>query len=258
MDAKAIIQTVGHGAEISVTTETLSEYGLGGVDCPKCGNTGRIIRKGPGLLELHVTECECMNKRRSLRAIRNSGMADMLARYTLESYLTPDKKRAEIKQAALDFLRAEEGWFFIDGRSGSGKTHICTAICGAFIETGKRVTYMLWRDESVKLKSGITERTWYEERIEKLKTVPVLYIDDFWKSKRVDGKVKVTEGDVNLAFEILNARYNDTKLRTLISSELTLDEIVGIDEAIGGRIYERSRGFVKAAPDDNWRLRGEG
>ena len=256
MNVQAVLQTIGQGAEPSATTETLEAYDLGGVDCPLCGNTGQIMEKGPGgLLDVHVFECSCMNTRRSLRAIRHSGMADMLDRYTLESYQTPDTERRAIKQAAIDFIRAPEGWFYIDGRSGSGKTHICTAICGELIKQGKRVAYMLWRDESTKLKGGITDREWYEQRIEKLKTVPVLYIDDFWKAKRVDGAVRVTDGDVNLAFEILNFRYNDRKLRTIISTELTLDEIIGIDEATGGRIYERARGFVKAAPADNWRLR---
>lgn len=235
-------------------TEKLESYGLGGVDCPKCGNTGQLLYADE-FGNLRTRECECMDKRRSMRALRESGLSDMLDHYTLESYQTPDRKRLELKQAAVDFVCAPEGWFYIDGQSGSGKTHLCTAICGELIKRGKRVSYMLWRDESVKLKGGITDREWYEQRIEKLKRVPVLYIDDFWKAKRVDGKVRVTDGDVNLAFEILNYRYNDRRLRTIISTELRLDEIISIDEAIGGRIYERARGFVKAAPNENWRLR---
>lgn len=196
-----------------------------------------------------------MNTRRSLRAIRYSGMADMLDRYTLDSFETPDDERRSIKQAATDFVKAGEGWFYIAGRSGSGKTHICTAICGELIRRGYQTLYMLWRDESTKLKSGLLEREWYEYRIKKLKTYPVLYIDDFWKAKKTDGHVKVTDGDVNLAFEILNYRYNNSKLRTIISSEMTLEEVLDIDEAIGSRIYERSRGFTKKAPEENWRLR---
>lgn len=196
-----------------------------------------------------------MNTRRSLRAIRNSGMADMLCRYSMENYQTPDPESASVKQAAMDFITSHSGWFFICGRSGSGKTHICTAICSEFIKLGIRSVYMLWRDESAQLKAGLTDREWYAERMNRLKTVPVLYIDDFWKTDRRCGTDRVTAGDVNLAFEILNARYNDTRLRTIISSELSLDEIIEIDEATGGRIYERSRGFVKKAPAVNWRLR---
>ena len=105
------------------------------------------------------------------------------------------------------------------------------------------------------MKGGLTDREWYEKRIERLKTVPVLYIDDFWKAKKTDGQTRVTDGDVNLAFEILNFRYNDSKLRTIISSEMMLENVLDIDEATGSRIYERSRGFTKTAPADNWRLK---
>ena len=42
----------------------------------------------------------------------------------------------------------------------------------------------------------------------------------------------ITQGDINIAFEIINYRYiND--LITIISSELLLDEIINIDEATG-------------------------
>lgn len=255
MERQEILQTIGSGERASDTTDySLETFGLGGVDCPYCGNTGQIVERGQGI-EIRARECVCMNARRSMRAIRESGMSDMLRRYTLDNYQTPDSERLSIKKKAREYIDAPEGWFYIDGRSGSGKTHICTAICGELIKRGKRVLYMLWRDESTKLKGGVTDREWYEQRIEKLKTIPVLYIDDFWKARRAEERTHVTDGDVNLAFEILNYRYNDRKLRTIISTELSLDEIIEIDEATGGRIYERARGFVKAAPPDNWRLR---
>ena len=41
----------------------------------------------------------------------------------------------------------------------------------------------------------------------------------------------------------------------MISSETDLERITALDEAVGGRIYERSRGFAVMAPPENWRLR---
>lgn len=228
-----------------IRLETLDDYGLGGVDCEICGNTGYILIKNNG--ELFTRECPCMKKRRSLRSIRKSGISDMLSRYTFENYETPDEKREKIKKIAENYVNQDTGWFFIAGKSGSGKTHICTAICKALIEQGKEVKYMLWRDESVALKSCVTEEE-YQEKIQKLKLAPVLYIDDFWKGN-------VTDADVNLTFEILNSRYIDSGKRTVISSEMTLPDVISRDEAIGSRIYERSRGFRIQAPNENWRLR---
>lgn len=195
----------------------------------------------------YTKECECMAKRRSLRRIRKSGMEDMLSRYTFEAYETPDTTRTCIKMVAERFCKADSGWFYISGRSGSGKTHICTAICSRFIESGKEVYYMKWRDESRFLKALVNTDE-IEKPLEKLKRVPVLYIDDFFKGG-------VSEADVRIAFEILNSRYNDTKLRTVISSELMIEDILDIDESLGGRIKERSKGYLLSAPNENWRLR---
>jgi DNA replication protein DnaC len=175
----------------------------------------------------------------------------MLSRYTFDNYETPDERRTLIKDTAKRFVNSDTGWFFIAGHSGSGKSHICTAICSAMIDKGNEVKYMLWRDENTALKSCITEYDEYQRRINKLKNVPVLYIDDFWKVR--DGSL--TNADVNLTFEIINARYNDITKRTIISTELMYSDIIRVDEAIGGRIFERSRGFSVKAPDENWRLR---
>lgn len=223
----------------------LEGYGLNNVDCPLCENRGYIMYKKDGLD--YARECDCMAQRRSLRRIHNSGMEDMLSRYSFDSYQTPDEARERIKRRAQAFAESDEGWFWIAGRSGSGKSHICTAICSELIARGKETVYMKWRDESRALKSLMNSDE-VDEPLRRLKQVPVLYIDDFLKGG-------VTDADVRLAFEILNARYNDSRLRTILSSELSLREICELDEALGGRIYERSRGYRVKAPDENWRFK---
>ena len=250
-------------AQVSASTssmtssESLADYDLGGVDCPRCGNTGQLIEKGPALLELHVYECPCMRQRRSLRSLRKAGMEDMARRYTLDSYTANTPHREKVKAAAERFILAGTGWFFIAGQTGSGKTHICTAICTALMEgQSGEVYFMPWCDESTALKAEVTDKEKYEVHMKKLQTVPVLYIDDLFKTPADEtGKIHPpTSADVRLAFQLLNARYNDTALRTIISSEKTIEQIAKIDEAIGGRIYERSRGFAVMAPSENWRF----
>ena len=185
-----------------------------------------------------------------MRKIRQSGMMDMLSRYTFENYETPDAERESVKKIAEAFSEANSGWMYVSGRSGSGKTHICTAACVRLIARGVEVYYMSWRDESTAMKGLVRETELYEKKMRKLKTVPVLYIDDFFKGGQ-------TDADFRLAFEILNARYNDAKLRTIISSEMDLQTLVQLDEALGGRIYERSRGYMVNTPNSNWRIRGQ-
>lgn len=217
--------------------------------CELCRDTGQIIHRVPGSIEISVSECECAVKRRNALRIKRSGLADVMSRYTFEAYKTPDKQTAAIKAAALRYVAESRGeWFVIVGRPGSGKTHICTAIVGKLIEGGKNCKYMLWRDEVRELKALVNDNSAYRERMNLLKNVDVLYIDDFFKGRTV------SDGDLNVAFELLNARYNARK-RTIISGERTIGAIMDIDEAIGSRIYERSKnGYCFETSPENRRL----
>lgn len=223
---------------------TLAKCDLDNFDCPICNNTGNILYERDGVE--YARTCDCLKTRVSIRRLKHSGMEDLIRRYTFGNYQTPDERRKTIKDTALMFCDTD-GWLYFQGRPGSGKTHICTAICSELIKDGKNVYYMAWRDESRNLKALMnTEEV--DEPLRRLKRVDVLYIDDFLKGS-------MNEADIRLAFEIINARYNDTKLRTIISSEYPITKVLELDEALGSRIYERSKGFILKAPDENWRLR---
>lgn len=149
------------------------------------------------------------------------------------------------------------GRIFITGNSG--KTHLCTAICREFLLNCKAVKYMLWRDDVVALKGLVNDTDAYKELIDTYKQCEVLYVDDLFKTgKSNDGlKQRPTAADVNIAFEILNYRYNNPNLLTIISSECTVNDIIDIDEATGGRIFERATAFsLKPDVSKNYRLRG--
>ena len=220
---------------------------LGKFDCPLCSDLGYMVERVGG--EIRYRECACWKRKRSLRLIEKSGLSEVLDRYTLDSYRTEEPWQENIAQKAKDYI-AEGGdkWFVITGTPGSGKTHICTAIAGAYIRSGKSVKYMLWRAEAPRLKALVNEREEYETMMRTLQSVDLLYIDDFLK-----GGIK--DADINLAFEILNDRYNRMK-PTVISGERDIEELMEIDAAIASRIYERSRGFCIRTPDGkNWRLK---
>lgn len=227
---------------------------LRGLDCPVCRNKGYILTTDANGAQ-NCVECACMKKRRSLRLIENSGLADALTRYTFDSFETPEPWQKEMKERALAFLAEGGGaWFMAAGAVGSGKSHICTALCGALLDAGLEVRYMLWRDESARLKALVNDAEAYGRAVEPLKTARVLYIDDFLKTQT--GR-EVTAADVNLAFEILNARYLNSRLTTVLSAEKSVEDILNIDEAVGSRIFERCRGYYVylSGGGKNWRLR---
>lgn len=220
-------------------------------DCPKCNNRGyiAIIENGTMVMQ----PCDCKEIRKSLRLIAESGINED---YKLETFNATEKWQQNILECAYRFLVEPKGWFFIGGQVGSGKTHICTGIVRKLIDAGNPARYMLWRDESTRLKASVNNPAEYAELIEPLKTIKVLYIDDFFKT---NNQATPTPADVNLAFEILNARYNRKDLITLISSEFHVDEIARVDEAVGSRICERSFDWQQNITRDkkrNYRMRG--
>ncbi len=239
-----------------------------GYNCPICKNKGQIAKVQYNEMfcyyyEAHVP-CKCVKVRRIIHKLNRSGLKNVGDKYTFEKYQTPEEWNKIIKNTAMKFCKDKENnWFFIGGQSGSGKTHICTAIALDYINQEKEVRYMLWRDEITKIKAVVNDPDQYGKIMDELKKTDVLYIDDLFKSGKDDyGKYKApTAADVNAAFEIINYRYNNPALITIISSERTLVELDSIDEAIAGRIAEKSKdsGYcINLKPDKsrNWRMKG--
>ena len=233
-----------------------------GYDCPICKNKGiiyKLVDCGDGTYSHCAADCKCAEIRKSIMRMKRSGLKDIIKDYTFEKFLDTEPWQKAIKSAAMDFAKNPDGWFALCGQSGAGKTHLCTAICREFLLSGKKVVYMLWRDEIVKIKEAAQSGdSSLQDILEKYKNADVLYIDDLFKTgkDKFDAIVKPSVADINYAFEIINYRYNNPKLLTIISSELSEEELLDIDEAIGGRIYEKAKTFTIAKNRDrNYRIR---
>lgn len=237
-----------------------------GHNCEICKNRGymwELGEYGDGLTHIYVP-CECMKVRSMIKKIQRSGLKNIMLEYTFDKYSTNGEWQKNLKERAQAFLKDDTSdWFFIGGQSGAGKTHLCTAITAAYLKKNIAAQYMLWRDDVTKIKAVVNDVEEYHKLVDELKTVPVLYIDDLFKmGKNNQGIVQPpTVADINLAYEIINYRYNNSGLVTIISSEYTIGELVKIDEALGGRISEKTaaNGFcinLKKDISKNYRLHG--
>lgn len=235
-----------------------------GYECSECGNKGYIFFPKPygNAYTPTAVNCKCKKVRSVLIKLSKSGLGNVIGKYTFDSFITKENWQKNIKEKALAFISENDKWFFIGGQSGCGKSHICTAICGKFLKMEKSVFYMLWIKDIKDLKNTINDYEKHKELLEKYYNTDVLYIDDFFKNgKEKDRSIQPpTPADIQLAYDILNSRYNNPNLITIISSERNINEIINIDDATGGRIYERANGGefiinIKTDKNRNFRMK---
>ncbi len=244
--------------EMKVKFENDRIGALTGYDCPTCRNKGWVYFLQEG--QVTAQRCKCMVRRRTLDRLKKSGMEGLISRLTFDTFETRESWQRTAKSIAMRYAEEPAGWFLASGAVGAGKTHLCTAICGSLIEAGKDVRYMLWTQDAKALKRDVMNSDVYDAMMDPFKKVQVLYIDDFFKAGRdPTGRPKVTEADISLAHELLNHRYNNRSLITIISTELDIREIMDIDAAVGSRIYEMSKNgniLSFTGNDKNYRLKG--
>lgn len=236
-----------------------------GYDCPICKNRGfsYVLTEYNGIYDTAISVCKCDEIRRTRLRLKKAGLLSMVNQLTFDAYQTKDKWQATIKARAQQFCRDDDHrFFFIGGQSGAGKTHICTAITAHYINQGKKARYMVWFDESQRIK-GLVNEPEYVTVMDEIKKAEVLYIDDLFKPiKDAKGQiVPPSYADIRLAMEIINYRYNNPGLITVISGERTIDELICLDEALAGRISQLSKegGYcINLSKDSrkNWRLQG--
>lgn len=244
---------------------------LGYYNCDKCKNKGIIYYFYEDTIfktrVIKTKHCDCVKIRNVYKNLEKCGINQrLLEKYSLDNFETKEDWQAKLKSKCINYIEQLKenkdfrNWFVISGISGSGKTMVCTAIFKELIMQGYNGKYFLWKDEIVKLKqlkkSSYTDNIeLYEELMKELKTIDVLYVDDFLKL--TDSKEK--ENDLNLAYEIINSRYINDKI-TIISTEYTKEELLNFDMATTGRIIEKSKGnYIQLAYDKNrnYRLKEE-
>lgn len=173
----------------------------------------------------------------------------------------PEQVR-KMHEAAFEFAKTfrsrsvkEHRGFMALGIPGTGKTHLVSAICGHLMRHGIRVLYFPWVDGSRALRDFDTPEAKRDgrNRIELMKTVDVLFIDDLFK-----GRDKPTNGQIEWLFEVVNHRYLNL-MPILISSERLIDDMMAIDSAIASRLYQMAKRFTVEILGDvmeyNYRLR---
>lgn len=211
-------------------------------ECAKCRDTGWIEVEQDGYTAMR--KCDCWAVREARRLMEQSGISLEFQNKRFDNFNTRNNPQlVNAKNKAMAYCKSFgeiEGTRYNSimfcGQVGSGKTHLGTAICSTLINRNVAVIYMAYRNAVTKIKQLLTDESAYAGELSKYSRARVLYIDDMLKGR-------ITESDVNIMYEIVNYRYMNN-LPLIISTEKTLDELLGFDEAIGSRMIEMCRGNI--------------
>lgn len=235
-------------------------------DCEECKDCGFIALNlqeqykaaidVPSSQQVTMRICNCKIQEGIRTNMKHSGID--LSEYdkkTLKTFKAIDDESKKMKELALKFLAdydAKGIGFF--GKSGTGKTHLCIAILQELALRGIQHRYFNYRTDIQVLKQLKYEYEEYAKKMNDFKNCTVLYIDDLFKLAH-NNKGELDHQELQIIFEIINTRYMNKKV-TIVSSELTVNEIKDIDEATGSRIFEMLEGYGMKCEGKNKRFQG--
>lgn len=220
--------------------------------CEKCRDLAFIVEDGVAY------SCECRALREAEDILERSGISSEFRKKTFDNFnYSCDLQIMEAYKISKNYVRDFDNIegdrcnsIIFTGQVGSGKTHLSLAIANCLMDRGVGVVYMGYRDVIIRVKQNIMDPVYYHRVMNRYKNCRVLLIDDLFKGS-------ITGSDINIVFEIINHRYFNN-LPVIVSSEKCVEEILGIDEAIGSRLVEMCKGCVVEVRGKrlNYRLNG--
>lgn len=134
-----------------------------------------------------------------------------------------EEQQASIEAAfnqARDYAHSLQGWLFLRGGYGCGKTHLAAAIANECVSLGVPTLFLTVPDllDSLRVTFDDEDVT-FEERFEQIRQAPLLILDDF-------GTHSATEWAREKLYQIVNHRYIN-RLPTVVTTNLAMEEIEG-------------------------------
>ena len=210
-------------------------------ECPLCNDTGYI----------NGEMCACMRRRLIEVGMRASGLSELIKKQSFENF-SPEYYRYNPEvfremsmnlQIAAEFAEqfgspdAKDKNLLLVGGSGTGKTHLSTAIARRVIERGYDVLYnsavgMLSDFESLRFGTGMVQGD--GSNVSRYTECDLLILDDL-------GTEVVNQFSLSCLYHIVNTRLN-LGLSTIINSNLKPTEISKTyNDRIASRLFGEYR-----------------
>lgn len=215
-------------------------YGI--AKCEICKGVGFILTRDEENRE-YAKKCDCFNKKWSDEMFKKSEVGNN--NFSFENFKREKEWQKYIYHKAKSYAENYKNrWFYINGQVGAGKTHICVAILRHIGESGGvTFKYISCNEELDRLKMEFfANNECYQSRMDSLKNIGILYIDDFFKRPP-------SEFDKDKIFELIKYRYTNNK-PCIFSSEKSLKEIFELDKSMESRITEKANGYIINLAED--------
>lgn len=215
--------------ELSKTNTYLEPH----FECSLCEDTGYVTKAGK------TTHCTCLKQKIFDVAYNKSNMGNLekenFANFNLrlfsdkpnkelyKSDISPRENIELIREKSLTFIEnfdnPNEKNLIFTGSTGLGKTFMINCIANEALKLGKTVLYQtapIMLDAIIDEKFGNSDENINLQ--ENILTVDLLIIDDL-------GAERVNDFKITELFTIINSRLLNPKLKTIISSNLTIEEL---------------------------------
>lgn len=226
--------------------------------CQLCRDSGHILSKDKEG-RIIDKECLCLVKIRAIKLMIASGLSAEDSKLSFKDFKCDVPEQKSCLVAAMNYAQNFRGIRYdtsnsmlLTGRSGKGKTLLSIITMNYLISNGIYVLYASYRDTFSQLKRDLVHNaTEYERKLTELKEIELLILDDLFKGK-------ISDADFSIAMELINYRYQK-RLPMIISTEMSINDLLQIDEAIGGRIKQMCNRYTLYFGDaiKNYRLENQ-
>ncbi len=196
--------------------------------CDKCNNTGYIFKGNKAI------PCDCIQKKEIYSNLKNANIPEKYLHCTIENFEKVDNLHKILKVMAKkfveDFYPGCAGFLFL-GKTGSGKTHLATAMLKEIIFRG----YKGYFANTVQLLNFIRLAQFNHNKFDELNdfmdnllSQDLLILDDL-------GAEKTTDWTQERLYSIINSLYENNKT-IIATSNCTIGELI---ERLGERTISR-------------------
>jgi DNA replication protein DnaC len=131
--------------------------------CEACGGAGYLrydVPVGHALFG-QIVPCQCrtaeLQSRERARLVALSGLQPAMRRMTFDGYVPRGGETVQALAAATAYAAEPNGWLYLHGGYGVGKTHLLAAIAWSLVDRGVGAFYVVVPDLLVKLQATFND-----------------------------------------------------------------------------------------------------